>query len=313
MEVSDLPQFSGGVVYAIGVFDGVHRGHQLIVQEMRRLAQQCAARAVALTFDPHPRAVLQPQTAPRLLIPLEERCRRLRQAGADEVRVISFNRSLAALPPEDFLDSLLEGEAKLRGICVGSNWHFGAKAAGNAALIARRAEGNFHFRSVPELELDGEIVSSTAIRQRIAAGDLNGAAQFLGTPCKLYGVVEHGFQDAANVLKHPTANLNCGDCLLPPDGVYAVRVSMAQGVWIGAMNVGLAPTFARENPVRRLEIHLLDFAGDLYGAPLEVELLRYLRQERKFSDPMALKAQIELDVKEIRAAASGSCATGETI
>ena len=289
-------------VVGIGVFDGVHLGHARVLAAVRELAARTQAIPAAVTFDPHPRQVVAPENAPCLLIPLAERLRLLREYGMADVTVIPFTKDFAAMPPEKFLAELAERIGGLCGICVGANWRFGVRASGGAAELAAFAQARrIGFTPVPELEQDGRIVSSTEIRRAMAAGDLAGAEKMLGRPYRIFGTVERGFRAATGDLGCPTANLRMRDGVLPPDGVYAARAFPADGgVYPAAVNIGFAPTYRREKPERRTEVHLLDYAGDLYGQALGVELLCYLRTEQAFPDPDALRRQIALDIRKIR-------------
>lgn len=292
--------FGGDCCMALGVFDGVHRGHQCILETLKTQALRFGVKAVAVTFDPHPRAVLAPEQAPPLLMPLERRIHYLRHYGADEVMILSFDRDFAGLAPETFLERLLcypEGR-KVRALVVGSAWRFGCRGSGDREFLAREAARyQYDFTPVDELEYHGIPVSSTAIRKFALAGQLDEAAAMLGRPYSLYGVVESGYQAASHDLGHPTANLKLSGGVLPPDGVYAARV-FGQAA---AVNIGVAPTYRHLHGARRrVEVHILDWDGDLYGRELEVELVCFLREERTFPGPTELRRQIEADVAAIR-------------
>lgn len=286
----------------IGVFDGVHLGHQRMLAALGTMAANTGATPVALTFDPHPRAVLRPHAPPQLLISLAERIRLLKAYGAAEVVIVRFTPEFSRLSPEAFLDRLLDLPATVTGICVGAQWRFGAGGAGDAGLLAARCRAaGTAFTAVPELELDGVVVSSSNIRRAVAAGRLEEAAAMLGRPYRLTGTVEPGFGAAGKDLDCPTANVRLDAGVLPPDGVYAARALTADGRSVqAAVNIGLAPTFARTDGGRRLEAHLLDFAGNLYGQELTLDLIAYLRAERNFSDTVELKRQIAQDLAAIR-------------
>lgn len=286
----------------IGVFDGVHLGHRRIIDDVCELARKTGAVPAAMTFDPHPRAVLRPDEPPLLLVPLKERVRLLREAGAELVWVARFTPEFANLEPEQFLDRLLScPEIRLTGVCVGEQWRFGRGGAGDGAVLAAYAgKHKFTFHACPELELDGETVSSSAIRRAVSAGRLDRAAEMLGRPYRLTGTVERGYHAAGERLNCPTANLAFSAGVLPPDGVYAAAAFHDGNSYPAAVNIGFGPTFGWENPRRRVEVHLLDFEGNLYGAELGIEFLRHLREERTFSDPEALRRQIEGDILRIR-------------
>lgn len=291
------------VVLGIGVFDGVHLGHRKLLAELTAMAERNDAVPVAMTFDPHPRAVLCPANPPRLLVSMPERCRLLREAGARIVATIRFSPEFAQLPPVEFLDRLLELPAEVRGICVGSNWKFGAHAAGDSELLTEYCRSHaLDFVGVPELYCHGEPVSSSAIRRAIAAGKLDLAAELLGRRYTLSGIVEAGYHVAGTELKVPTANLRMSAGVFPPDGVYAVRATPggSDRAYPAVVNIGFSPTFGWSDG-RRIEVHLLGFSGNLYGQELTVEPLRYLRPERTFAGAEELRRQIEQDISAIHA------------
>ena len=279
----------------IGVFDGVHLGHRRIIGEVAELAKSTGSLPVAVTFFPHPREVLCPEAPPRLLLPPEERLLRLRKAGAAGIGIIDFSSRIAATSPGDFLSDILSGSAAIRGICVGTRWRFGKNGEGDMhfleVALSRRGVA---FKAVPELELDGELVSSSAIRDAIASGELANAERMLDAPVCLYGTVGPGFHEATDILDTPTANLRVAYGVLPPDGVYATWAIVDGRRFPAVTNIGVAPTFGRENE-RRVETHLFDFSGDLYRRALTVELKRRLRDERRFPSPAELKLQIAAD------------------
>ncbi len=296
------------VVLGIGVFDGVHLGHRLIISEVVRLAGSTGASPVAVTFFPHPREVLCPDSPPRLLLPPDERLRRLREAGAASVGIIDFSAATAATPPVVFLDRILSGPRRIRGICVGVNWRFGRNGSGDTHFIgAELARHAIAFEAVPELAMDGEIVSSSAIRDAISAGDLSRAERMLGAPVCLYGQVESGFHEATPLLETPTANLRVDYGVLPPDGVYATWAVVDGRRCPSITNIGVSPTFDRGGgQPRRVETHLLGFSGDLYRRSIFVELKQKLRDEIRFPSPAELKRQIADDcIRALRVLTEG--------
>ena len=235
--------------------------------------------------------------------PDKKQCiRLLREAGAELVWVVPFTPEFARLEPRQFLDRLLGcPEVEVSGICVGRHWRFGRNGTGDSAFLEHYAvERGIRFRGCPELELAGETVSSSAIRRAVAAGKLDRAAEMLGRPYRLIGTVERGYHAASDRLDCPTANLAFTAGVLPPDGVYAAAAWRDGVPYAAAVNIGFAPTFGWENSVRRVEVHLLGFSGNLYGCELGVEFLSYLREERTFPDPEALKQQIDQDMAQIR-------------
>ena len=289
-----VPRFA-----AIGVFDGVHLGHRRIVGRAAEKAAETGAVPLALSFTPHPRQILSPETAPELLMPESVRAAELLAAGARETAFIRFDAAVAALEPEEFLRALAENDAfRIAGICVGSRWRFGRGGKGGGAELARFcAARGWEFVPVPELEIDGETVSSSAVRAAAHEGDIAKVRRLTGGFPTLYGRVARGFHVAGPELAAPTANLEPTAGVLPPDGVYAGSAEADGAVWPAAVNIGLSPTFDRK--VRRVEVHLIGYSGQLYGRELAVELRRFIRGERKFADPEALKEQIAADVRAV--------------
>lgn len=287
---------------AIGVFDGVHLGHRKLIDEVVKLAAELDALPVALTFDPHPRAVLQHTAPPVLLMELAERIRLLQEAGAAMVAVADFTPELADTRPEDFLQMLFASVPRLAAVGVGANWHFGRQGAGDVQLLRKyAAEHNFKLAAVPELVMDDKIVSASTIRQLIAGGALDQAEKLLGYRYTLYGKVAGGYGIAGKNLNCPTANIEPAAGVLPPDGVYSGIVRTENRNYAAAVNIGIAPTYGRQADTRRrIEAHLLGFSGSLYGKNVHLTLGEYLRCEQCFASEEALKKQIACDVESIR-------------
>lgn len=291
------------VAIAIGVFDGVHRGHQALLDELRQMSEKENATPVALTFFPHPREVIGQGHPPRLLIPPFLKVELLHYYGMQAVVTFPFTRDFAALEPDAFIkDCLLAPGIELCGICVGSKWRFGANGAGTVETLEAFADkGHFKFSAVDEIYLNGEEISSTVIRQAIASGLLDKAREMLGRPYTLCGTVEEGHHVAGSELEHPTANLKMKYGVFPPSGVYAGKVILQNKPYQAAINIGISPTYNRpEDRHKRMEVHLLDYKGLLYGQDLRVELHEYLREERSFPSVQALKVQIVADIDRIR-------------
>ncbi len=291
------------VVVAIGVFDGLHRGHQRLLDQLLEMSRKHDATPVALTFYPHPRTVLRPDSSPAALIPSKEKVAQLHNYGIQAVVTIPFTSAFAALEPEEFIDQSLKSDRiELCGICVGKEWRFGAKGKGDTELLHEYSrQGHFDFVAVEEL-MDGcDKVSSTTIRRAISGGSLEHAEDMLGHPYSLFGTVEVGRRVAGEKLSHPTANLKIGTGIIPPNGVYA-GVAVHNGVsYQAAIAIGVSPTFKHDfKEERRVEVHLLDYDGDLYGEDIEVILVKYIREERTFKNAQELKKQIESDITEIK-------------
>lgn len=287
---------------AIGVFDGVHLGHRKLLDEVIAIAAELDAVPVALTFDPHPRSVLNPSAPPVLLCDLAQRVELLKAAGMHKVAVADFTMEFAATLPEDFLDMLFAEVPHLAAVGVGAQWRFGCRGAGNVELLSKYAASrNFKLAAVPELVLNDEVVSASSIRRAVAGGDLNKAERLLGYRYYLAGKVASGYGIAGSKLDCPTANIEPDAGVLPPDGVYSGIVTVDGKRYGAAVNIGVAPTYGRTADLRRrIEAHLLDFSGSLYGKTLRLELGEYLRSEQCFASEEALKKQIMCDVENIR-------------
>lgn len=284
------PQSDQGAVVAVGTFDGVHLGHQAILQACARLADELGLPAVAVTFHPHPRQVLEPHRAPALLTPLPLRLRLLRQHGVGAVAVIAFDRALADMEPEAFVRDVLVGRLRARGAVVGFNFGFGRGRRGDArTLQALGAELGLAVRVVPPTEQGGQVVSSSAVRRLLEEGRAAEAAALLGRPYCLEGTVVRG-DGRGRRLGYPTANVATDPAqLLPADGVYLATLDQMPALAV----VGTRPTF--DGRGRWLEVHVLEGRWELYGKEVRVELLERLRPVIPFATPEALVAQIEAD------------------
>ena len=242
------------VSVAIGVFDGVHAGHQALIKELAEVSAATNSLPAALTFYPHPKSALRAEAPPKLLCSPEKKTQLLASFGAKAVVSIPFTKELSALSPEDFAAKfLMPPGISLKGVCVGREWRFGAGAKGGAEILSKlAAEHNFILRTVNEIKIGGETVSSTAIRRAVAGGDLDKAARMLGRPYSLSGAVEHGRHIAGSILKHPTANLRTEFGVIPPNGVYAGIARLRSGEFPAAAAVGVSPhVFRAERPRSR--------------------------------------------------------------
>lgn len=293
---------SGQHSVTVGVFDGVHRGHQTLIERVRSEAQARGLGAGVVTFHPNPVAVLRPGTPFSYLTTLERRVEALRATGVDWVAVMQFTSELALVSAEDFSRVLVE-EAGMRLLVVAEDFHLGRSREGDVLRLRDLGAAlGFEVVTLPLVSRGGEEISSTRIRRALAAGEMDVVADLLGRPYSLRGPVLNG--DArGREIGFPTVNLGVSpDQALPPDGVYVTRAELLSDpgrTLVGATNIGTQPTF--EGRQRRVETHLLDFTGDLYGQVLHIELLRRLREERKFDGVGALVEQIERDVIATRA------------
>ena len=287
-----------GIVAALGNFDGVHLGHRAVISRAVEEARSRGARSVAATFDPHPRAVLRPGEEPKLLTTPEMREELLLGCGVDEVRKIRFDRDLSRKSPGEFVHDVLVGELGAGVVVVGENFRFGHKATGDFDDLRRhmRETGGEAF-AVPILAL-GEDLSSSRIRALISDGAPREAAELLGRPFSLRGEVIVGDR-RGRTIGFPTANiLSDPRVLVPGLGVYAGYVVAGNERYPACTNVGVAPTFDRRE--RKVEAHLLDYDGDLYGKTVDVSFIERLRPEKRFLGIEELKAQISHDVEEVR-------------
>lgn len=306
--VSQAAQFRkvpGPIVLAVGFFDGVHRGHRLVLDSAVERAKELGGQAWVFTFDRHPLSVLAPSQCPPLLCSLEERLRLLESTGIEGVLLMAFTRQMAVQDPETFVRWLCghpRGDvahgAKLSEIRCGDNWRFGRRAAGTPELLARYGKVyGFRVVIVPYAEYQGVEISSTRIRYAIREGRIEDAAAMLGRVYAVRGPVVRG-RGVGHTLCAATANIEPHADVLPPLGVYAVRVGVDGATYKGVANLGVHPTFAESRPDRPLlETHLLDFDGDLYGKTIDVAFLAKLRDERAFGSAEALAAQIAEDAR----------------
>ncbi len=299
--LEELARLGCPVHLAIGVFDGVHLGHQRVIGQACDDARTAGGTAVALTFDPHPMAIVHPTKAPLLLTSTEHKLRLIASAGAETCLVLKFDKPFSETPPEQFIALIAAPENRLREICVGTRFRFGHRRAGDVRLMqALAANFGFAVREIqPVHTAAGEMISSTAVRQHVLHGHLDRAAAMLGRPFSILGTVVAGDR-VGQKLGFPTANLDSQGELLPPDGVYAVRAGLSNESLAGVANIGTRPTFADREHKRILEVHLFDFDHEIYGQELEVSFLHKIRAEKKFESIDALKAQIAADVQAAR-------------
>ena len=300
--IAELSAVPGPVCLAIGVFDGVHLGHQAVIGRALADAQAMGGTAVVVTFNPHPLRVMRPQQAPRLLTSTRHKAQLIERLGISELLVLPFTPEFAAMPPEDFVLALHAACHPLREICVGHTWSFGKNRAGNLELLKKLGDQlGFDEVGLPAVEIDGEVVSSTSIRAAVEAGDLARAARLLGRDFTILGTVVHG-DHLGRTIGFPTANLSAHNEQFPPNGVYAVKAVYEGRALPGVVNIGVRPTIAHASGERVLELHLFDFTADIYGQDVEVVFRRFLRPEQKFANLDALKAQIARDVADARRA-----------
>jgi len=298
--ISELSKLRGPLFLAIGVFDGVHLGHQAVISTSAQHARAANGTPIVVTFDPHPEKVLRPKTAPHLLTATPHKIALIRDLGVAHLLIITFDKQFAATEPEEFVHELVEHSKSLREICVGHEWSFGKNRRGNLKLLNQfGARFDFGVVGIPPVTVNGELVSSTTIRKAVETGDLAKAAQMLGREYTVLGTVVSG-DNRGKKIGFPTANLSAHNEQFPPNGVYFAEAKLEGVIYPGVVNLGYRPTVDTRKSERILEIHLFDFDHDIYGKDLEVRFIRYLRPEKKFESVEALVRQIGLDVKQAR-------------
>ena len=298
--ISELAQLRGPLFLAIGVFDGVHLGHQAVISAATSHAHAVEGTPVVMTFDPHPLKVLCPQNAPHLLTATQHKIALIRDLGVEHLLLINFDKKFAATSPKEFVEKLVFYSRPLREICVGHEWSFGKDRRGNLDLLKKLgAQLDFSVVGVPPVTVNEEVVSSTAIRQAVEKGDFAKAADMLGREYTILGTVTRG-DNLGKKIGFPTANLSAHSEQFPPNGVYFAEAWINRVLYYGVINLGYRPTVSSGKSERVLEIYLLDFDRDIYGEDVEVRFVRHLRPERKFESLDSLAQQIELDVQRAR-------------
>lgn len=297
--LSALRPPDGGTVVTIGNFDGVHLGHREIFRRVVGAARSRQAAAAVVTFEPHPLRLLAPAKAPARINTPAEKVRLIRASCIDLLLILPFTRKLAALPAGRFVDDILVARLGVRHLVIGYDYAFGRNREGDAVFLAQAARRHgFTLEVLEPLKAGAEVYSSTRIRQTLLRGDVAAVVDVLGRHFTLDGQVVTG-DGRGRQLGFPTANLATAKELLPRDGVYAVRVRHGRRMYDAVANLGHRPTFAGSGP--SLEIHLLDFSGDLYGARLRLYFVERLRDEQRFPSVGALQAAIRDDIARARA------------
>lgn len=288
-----LPVALAQPVLAIGNFDGLHRGHAAVIEAAKRLGQRLGRPALLLSFEPHPRRFFRPEVPLFRLTDTAAKARQAERMGLDGLITLPFDAALAALSAEAFVANVLIGRFRLSGAVVGFDFHFGAKRRGTPAFLAKEGERHgFAVEIVSEQSEDGADISSTAIRERLASGDVGGANRLLGHEWFVIGEVIHG-RKVGRSIGYPTANLRLDpECGLR-HGIYAVRIMIEGRTHAAVASFGRRPTFDDGAPL--LEVFVFDFSGDLYGKTVEVAFVAFLRGEEKFDSVEALIAQMDRD------------------
>lgn len=301
LKQKDLPLDLSYTVATIGNFDGVHLGHQALFEETVKRARLKHGKAVAITFDPHPLQVLRPEVPLKLICTLEQKIKLIQKAGLDYLLILEFTPELAALEAEAFVEEILVRGLKVKELVVGYDYRFGRGRKGDVDLL-RSLGRRFGFQVIviPPQKINGLTVSSSLVRELVTKGEVALVRKLLGRPYQICGQVIPGHGRGRKLLGFPTANLKLSrEKLLPKEGVYAVEVFFDGERYAGVMNLGYNPTFGDQ--YLSAEVHIFDFEGDLYGKEICIALIERLRDEKKFSSPEELAAQIAQDCKQARA------------
>ena len=294
--LDDIAKFGRGTAVTFGVFDGIHIGHQAVINALLERAAQHQLMSVLVGFYPHPLAFLAPERCPPLLTPLSKRIEILQQLGIDKIVILSFDAQIAAMSPKSFVEQVLLAKCQARHIVVGYACQFGKDRAGNAQRLVEFSETYpFDVTIVPPTELKGTPVHSTRIREALARGDLHCSSQLLGHPYSLLGNVVEG-DGRGKAIGFPTANIDIQNQVCPPNGVYAIRAKLEERWLDGVLNIGVRPTF--NGTTVQVESHFFDFDETIYGKLVEIFLVEKIRSEQKFPNPEMLIRQIRRDITD---------------
>jgi len=298
-QIDNIPEELTGSYLTIGNFDGVHRGHQYLFRHLVNQARNAQRPAVVLTFDPHPKMVLHPDRRPFYLITsIEEKIRLIETQDVDGLIIIPFNIDFSKITAREFVYDLLWEKLRIKKILIGHDYTFGKGKEGNEAfLVAQGQKLGFDVEVMGAFQVEETIISSTRVRNAILEGNVKTAAVWLGRPYNLVGMVVPGHNRGAG-LGFPTANIEPEKELVPARGVYAAWARIDDKTYGSVLNIGMNPTF--DDDKMSIEVHLLDFQGDIYGKNLEILFMEKLRDEKKFSGPAELIVQIRKDVEQAR-------------
>ncbi len=287
-------------IITLGNFDGVHLGHQEIFRVLREEADACSGTTVVVTFEPHPLKVLCPERAPRLITTLEEKIQRIRSCGMDRLLCVPFTQEFATWAPGRFVEEILVGKLFARKVLVGEDFRFGKDRKGDLVYLRKAGTRHgFSVRKIKPVRVSGREASSTRVRYSVLKGLIRESSELLGRPYHISGIVEEG-EKRGRELGFPTANLRSEAELLPPNGVYAVRAILGRKRFAAVANLGTKPTFAGSRFC--IEVHLFDFNRDIYGEPMRIQFVDWIREERTFSGARDLVHQIQEDAQKAREA-----------
>jgi len=293
-----LPRFKNPVV-AVGIFDGIHRGHQKLIAKTITRARKIRGTSAVLTFFPHPVQVLNKHFDLSLLVSLPHRLRLMEKLGIDVCFVVKFTKKFATMSAEDFVRKYLSNLLRATEVVIGRNFHFGKNRDGNSDLLKVAArQYNIKVHALKSVCYQKDIISSSLLRSLIKSGSLSLAEKYLGRPVSAFGRVVYGDR-RGRLLGIPTANIDAGQEILLPAGVYAAKIFLADQVFYGVANIGYCPTFKRDKK-RKVEVHIFDFHKNIYGKHIEISFLKKIRDEKRFLLQEHLCNQIEHDKKEAR-------------
>ena len=299
-DARELQPLNGRVCCAIGMFDGVHLGHQQVIRQAVSDAHQLEATSLCVTFDQHPARVISPEKAPLLIQAQNQRLEAIESLDIEATLRLPFDEAMSQIPAGEFVRGLAFDLGRISSVCVGSNFAFGHQRSGNLEILRELGhELNFTTHGLASVSLDGQAVSSTRIREAIVNGHLDAAGQMMGREYSLRGQIIQGNQRGRE-LGFPTANLDTTNLCTPPRGVYAAHAEVNGQPFRSAVNIGLRPTAGDTEPELQVEAHLLDFEGDLYGQLCTLTFASKLRDEQRLESMEALKGQIEKDVVQTR-------------
>lgn len=295
--LEELRKSFPNTVITIGNFDGLHLGHQKIIQTVIRQADEIDGTSMVVTFDPHPMKVLAPEKEVKLLTTPRERERLIQTMGIQVLLCIIFNKEFSRLQPDEFIEDIIVKKINARKIIIGQNYAFGKSRKGTTDLLRKRGKKyGFTVSVVRHAKLNGEIVSSSKIRSCLSMGQVFEASNFLGRAYTIEGNVIKGVGRGEKLLHVPTANITTPNELIPREGVYAVKVGVRGSFFDGVANIGKKPTFSDSVP--SYEVHLFNFTGDLLGESLRIHFVDWIRNQRSFPDALSLEKQIRIDIKQ---------------
>ena len=297
-EDSQIPQLPS-LCLTLGIFDGIHLGHQRIIRRVVERAAQMGGTSCAVTFDPHPREVLNPDAAPDLLTATNKKVQLIERLGVDAICLIRFTRDFANIEARDFVKDFLVGTLHMKAIVEGYDWRFGKDRMGDVHLLREMSKENgYDVEQLGGVDMDGQVISSTIIRELVLKGALDPAAKYLGRKHSITGTIVEGSR-LGREIGFPTANIEPHHEAIPPNGIYAVWVDMNDIRKRGTLNIGYRPTVTEEKR-RTVEVHIMDFYHDIYNEEIEITFVEKLRDEKKFPSIEALADQIKKDVEKAR-------------